>query len=439
MGALRWIAAATIASAWLLTTLEIGLRLLPQAIPLGALLRFDPALRSEIAARRDLARRADTILVERNDGGPPDRMWLYRPGSTVRSSDGEDGMVPAVRADSMGFCNTEPDAYRAAHFDVFALGDSFTWCTAVGARDAWPARLQDLTGLRTYNAGAPARGLHEYLQILERFGLAKTPDFVVLAVYEGNDLRDAHRVHAWRADAGREDPEVACGFSSAQVCRMLAALEASWAGRHSYLCNLATGGALHLAQKARNRKIDFRYDVTFPDGIVLPFNSANGDRDQLEFARWLVAGQVGVDLFDDALEKLVALGKAHGFVPVVVYVPSSVTAYSGMSRFEDPAIERTLQRYSQILREHFAAQAVKLGYPYVDTTPAVQAASAHLPAARRLYFRTNVHLTPTGHAIVAEEVRRRIEALRPRAASGAADLETRGRPRADPASTTSGA
>lgn len=412
MRALRWTASATLAGALFLITLEIGLRLLPQAIPLSVLLRFDPTLRSAIAARRDLARRADTVLVARDDGGPPDRMWLYRPGSTVRSLDREEGVVPAVRADAMGFCNTDPDAYQAARFDVFAVGDSFTWCTAVEPRDAWPERLQALTGLRTYNAGAPARGLHEYVQILERFGLTKKPEFVVLAVYEGNDLRDAHRFHAWQADPRREDGQPVCAFASARICRMLADLDASWPGRHSYAYNLAAGSARQLAEMARAREIDFRYDVTFPDGVVLAFNSENGDRDELEFARRLVAGELGVDLFDDALQKLVRLGAAHGFVPVVVYVPSSATAYRGATRFEDPAIERTLERYSRTLRGYFAEQAAKLGYAYLDLTPAFQAASGRLPAARRLYFRTNVHLTPTGHEIVAEEVARRIAGLR---------------------------
>jgi hypothetical protein len=411
MGALRWTASATLAGALFLITLEIGLRLFPQAVPLGVLLRFDPTLRSAIAARRDLTRRADTILVPRDDGGPPDRMWLYRPGSTVRIGGREEGVVPAVRADAMGFCNSDPDAYQAAHFDVFAVGDSFTWCTAVEPRDAWPEHLQELTGLRTYNAGAPARGLHEYIQILERFGLAKTPNVVVLAVYEGNDLRDAHRFHAWQADPRREYGEPVCSFASARICRSLADLDASWIGRHSYTYNLAAGGARQLAGKASMREIDFRYDVTFPDGVVLAFNSANGDRDELEFARRLIAGELGVDLFDDALQKLVRLGDAHGFVPVVVYIPSSATAYRGAIRFEDPAIEPTLERYSQILRGYFAKQAEKLGYRYIDTTPAFQAASGRLPAARRLYFRSNVHLTPTGHEIVAEHVARELAGL----------------------------
>jgi hypothetical protein len=411
MRALRWTAPVLIPSALFLIMLEIGLRLFPQAIPLSVLLRFDPALRSAIAARRDLARRADTVVVERDDGGPPDRMWVYRPGSTVRSMGREEGIVTEVRADAEGFCNTEPHAYEAARFDVFALGDSFTWCTAVTARDAWPERLQEITGLRTYNAGLPARGLHEYVQILERFGLPKHPEFVVVAVYEGNDLRDAYRFHAWRSDPGGERGEMVCAFASERVCQMLDGLAASWLGRHSYAVNLAVGTALQIAEKSRTGEIDFRYDVTFPDGVVLDFNGSNGDRDELEFARWLVTGKLGVDLFDDALRRLVSLGEAHGFVPVVVYVPSSVSAYRGAIRFEDPAIEATLERYSQILRAYFAEQSDRLGFPYLDLTPVFQAASQRLPAAGRLYFRTNVHLTPAGHQLMAEEIARRISAI----------------------------
>jgi hypothetical protein len=415
--ALRWTASATIPCALFLILFEIALRLFPQAIPLSVLLRFDPALRSAIAARRDLARRADTVVLERDDGGPPDRMWVYRPGSTVRSQSSEEGIVREVRADATGFCNTESDAYQAARFDVFAVGDSFTWCTAVEPRDAWPERLQALTGLRTYNAGLGGRGLHEYVQILKRFGLAKQPDFVVAAVYEGNDLRDAYRFHAWRAAPGREEGGLVCAFASARVCRGLADLGASWLGRHSYAVNLAVGGALELAESARTREVDFRYDVTFPDGVVMGFNGGNGDRDEVEFARWLVTGKVSPDLFDDALQELMTLGESHGFAPVVVYVPSSVTAYRGAIRFEDPAVEPTLERYSQILRDYFAAQSARLGFAYLDLTPVFQAASARLPAAGRLYFRSNVHLTPAGHQLVAEEVARRISGPKSAAAN----------------------
>jgi hypothetical protein len=72
-----------------------------------------------------------------------------------------------------------------------AIGDSFTFCFGVVPADAWPAVLAERTGLRIYNFGMPSRGLYEYVQTLKAFALAKRQGFVVIAVYEGNVLRDA--------------------------------------------------------------------------------------------------------------------------------------------------------------------------------------------------------------------------------------------------------
>jgi len=44
------------------------------------------------------------------------------------------------------------------------------------------------------------------------------------------------------------------------------------------------------------------------------------------------------------------------------------------------------------------------GFVYRDLTSALQRGAAELPSTQPLYFRTNVHLTPAGHAVVAAEV-----------------------------------
>src|SRR6185295_12416634 len=102
------------------------------------------------------------------------------------------------------------------------------------------------------------------------------------------------------------------------------------------------------------------------------------------YARWLLRDEIGVNLFERPLGGLVALGREHGFTPIVVYIPSAYTAY----------------------RHHgyFARKAGEAGFVYRDLTSALQRAAAKLPSTRPLYFRTNVHLTPAGHAVVAAEV-----------------------------------
>ena len=185
------------------------------------------------------------------------------------------------------------------------------------------------------------------------------------------------------------------------MCRVHELLDGTFLRRSSYAYNLLSGAVHALSYSATKDEIDFRYEVRFSDGETLEFNSENGDRDEVQYARWLVEGQLSTGLFDEALEEWMALSAQHGFMPVLVYVPSAYTAYVDQSRFEDPAVETVLRAYSGTLRDYFAGQAGRLGYVYVDATPAIQKQSQVLSSSDRLYFRSNVHLTQQGHEVVA--------------------------------------
>ena len=394
---MRILLASALAIGLFLGSLEVGLRLLPRAIPLALLIEYEPGLRSEIAARRGLQRRADTRVLERSDGGPPDRFWVYEPGSVVPFLFDEPGVVTAVTVDGQGFCNEPADGWRRGHFDVLAVGDSFTWCMSVAPGDAWPARVADATGLSTYNLGLPGRGLYEYLQALERFGLEKSPEFVVVNFYEGNDLRDALRFE-------REEERDSRSRTGAP----------GWLRRWSYAANfLAAGVDLLTATAGCAQRVDFRYDVTFPDGSVLVYNPQNGDRDEVCVAEALERGEVDPSVLDPPLEALAALGEEQGFTPLLLYTPSAYTVHRGHVRFHDPAIAPRMERYSDTLRAHVAARACALGLAFLDLTPLLQAEAARREPAERSYFRTNMHLAPGGHAVVARAVAEALEAARP--------------------------
>jgi hypothetical protein len=134
------------------------------------------------------------------------------------------------------------------------------------------------------------------------------------------------------------------------------------------------------------------------------FNSRNGDLDEVTYARWLVRDEFGVDLFEAPLQGLVALGREHGFTPIVLYIPSAYTAYRHQARFHAADVERMVTEFSDRQRGYFARKAREVGFVYRDLTSALQRAATELPSTRPLYFRTNVHLTPAGHAVVAAEV-----------------------------------
>ena len=404
MRLMRFIVRAAVVISAFVAPLELALRLVPSAIPLNLLTEFEPTLRSAIAKQRKLQRVEDTVLLPRDDGGPAERMWIYKPAVEVTVPFDEAGIVETVRMDDAGFCNADAAAYeKLKRLDVAAIGDSFTFCTYVVPADAWPAVLATRTGLRVYNFGMPGRGLHEYMQTLKAFALAKHPRFVVVAVYEGNDLRDAARFHQGGDSAG-PNAQRPCPFASDRLCAWHERLKHGFLGRHSYGFNLALSGIWRSTYNRREKEIDFHYDIRFPDGNTVTFNSRNGDLDEVTYARALARDEVSVDLFEGPLRSLVALGREHGFTPIVVYIPSAYTAYRHQAHFDDAAIERTLTEFSGRQRGYFARKAGEVGFVYRDLTPALQRAAAELPSTQRLYFRTNVHLTPAGHAVVAAEV-----------------------------------
>lgn len=385
--------------------LEVALRAVPAAVPLALLEHFEPQMRASIAEQRKLTTREDTVLLERTDGGPIDRLWIYRPNVVVVHDFDEPHIVAAVEMDDLGFCNPTADAYvRAERFDVIAIGDSFTWCTNVDPRDTFTAKVAELTGLTTYNLGMPARGLHEYLQLLERFGLQKAPRHVVMTVYEGNDLRDAFFFQEARKGGDTSLAGAQCPFSSTALCSSFISMRQGPVGRTSYAYNFIASALWHLAGLRRKSEIDFMYDVELADGSTVEMNSRNADRDEVEFARRLVEASLNASMFDDALDRFAGLAAEHDFDPIVLYAPSAYTAYADISRFDDERIEATMRAYSELLRSYFARRTRELGLRYRDLTPALRAAARRSTKDGLLYFRTNVHFTQAGHAVVAREL-----------------------------------
>lgn len=398
--------ALALAGVWLgvaLVGLELALRIHPAAIPLGALLEFEPGLRAEIAARRNLPRKEDTRLVPRSDGGPPRRMWVYEPGVELTWHFDEPGVARTTRMDGAGFCNAPADAWQRPHFDVVAVGDSFTFCTAVEPSATWPARLAALSGRSVYNLGLPGRGLHEYLEALRSFGLEKSPAVVVMNVYEGNDLRDAYTFHQASAEA---DPELAgslCPFPPA-LCRLREAITLHPFLGRSYALNFVLGWLSHQTRELEESSIDFHYEVGFPGGQTLAFNPQNGDRGEVRSARLVAEGRLGPELFDDALEAYRALADRYGFVPVLTYSPAAYTTYAGRTRFRDSANAEPLAELSRVQRAYFERRARELGLHYLDLTPALRRAARDAGPQERLYFRTNMHFSPRGHAEAARAI-----------------------------------
>lgn len=77
--------------------------------------------------------------------------------------------------------------------EVVAMGDSQTYGTNVAMDQAWPQQLGKTSGKSVYNMGVPGYGPVHSL-ILTPHAIEKHPQWIVSALYDGNDLYDAFRM-----------------------------------------------------------------------------------------------------------------------------------------------------------------------------------------------------------------------------------------------------
>lgn len=377
-----------IAIAIVLAIAEVTLRMFPGLIGLAALMEFEPGLRAEVATRLDLPTVHSAIHIssaERFDRGPEIRL----PGAnSVRTmlSDPNDlalGAIERMSVDENGFCN-EPSQSADGKADILLAGDSFTFCTAVHVTDTAAYKLQQQTGRTTYNLGVPGIGPYEYLELARRHAARLKPRVVVFNVYEGNDLRDVTRARQFidRKHDQQEDVERGSSVSYA--------LEFARANVRLVKKELRGFAASH----------DFRYSAIVEDAMM-EMNTANSDQDEADYAFKLESGDVSFELFATPLNNFIAWAKSSGVTPLVVYTPSMYTAYDSTVRFSDPRVGAAVRNLSRKQRAWFAENASKLGFVFLDLTPAFQ---REANVGRLTHFPSNVHLTPLGHTIVAQEL-----------------------------------
>jgi len=410
-------------TAILVVGLEISLRLFPrELIPITLLKRFHHETRHSIAQQLDLRHESQMWTLERDDGGPA--LKLLKPYTRTEYRFLDENVQTVTVMDDQGFCNPARDTYSRPKIDLFTIGDSFTTCTALDPEASWSSHIGALADLTVYNIGFGGIGPYDYLQVLRHFGLPKHPDFVIMNIYEGNDIRDSTRYHEHieAAKQGHVLYENAGDRSKREID--LDKLLDYPGVRDSYALNLfaaafdkAYEGIKNAVLRATGgdapEKVNFHYTLHFPDKTVA-FNLHNADESEVRYARKLKEGDVELSVFDDALTHFVALANENGFVPVVSYTPSAYTAYAEFVKFEDESLADLMPWFSRTQRNYLSEKAAKTGYLFVDLTPALQSAAAELQDEALLYYPINVHYTPDGHRVVGETLAHVIAKLKTR-------------------------
>ncbi|RMF00543.1 MAG: hypothetical protein D6768_12560 [Chloroflexi bacterium] len=403
-----------------LALIEVGLRLFPMVIPLELLVNFEQTPRAQIARRLGLPTKWDTVTLPRDDNGP--ELRIFKPYSRINTRIKDTHTTNSVVLDEQGFCNPPENSYRRPAIDIITLGDSFTFCHAVQPEQTWSAYLGQHTPYSVYNLGKIAIGIHEYLQIFKHFGLQKSPKFVVLNVYEGNDLRDAANNYYYQTDPAHQTPVLPPAVTPLQTVK-------NTLFEHSYSANLAAAWITTLQKSSANDQTDrrspekkhsarndinFQYSLVFNDQPPIPFNPENTDLDEVQYAQRLYNEELDPGIFwsiDQAFKEFAKLAEQHHFTPIITYTPSAHTAYADNVLFEDPNLTNLMPWFSREQRAFLQKEAAKYGFVFVDHTPALQTAARAGGPDSLLYYRYDLHLTPAGHAVVGQNISRAITEL----------------------------
>jgi len=388
-----------------LILMEVTLRVFPRVIPPTILNEFGKELRSELAQGR-FSTKKDVIPLLRDDGGPP--LFVWKPYATIFNSHKDKGTVNSVTMDEIGFPNVDGKYSRNESFNLISIGDSFTWCTALGIKDTYTYKLAMLLPMNTYNLSQPGTGIYKQLQIFKKFGIQKTPGILLLAIYEGNDFRDA-LYHAQylitNKQVGNDSKDIAI-LNRSLKGRMYDYAINNPISNHSYsisliIASIKTG---YYKLTAINKKQEnFLYTITVNNDHI-KMNLENSDLDQISHAKQLADVPSALDVFKKGLANYTTLAKQYNFIPLVVFIPAANTAYSHKIEYSDKSLKGLLLEFSNTQRQFFSEQAKEFNYIFFDLTPSIHEYHRNVKDQELMYFPFNVHLTRFGHSFVAESI-----------------------------------
>lgn len=378
--------------------LELFLRLFPQFIPLEILGDFEPKMRAKIAKARMLPSLSMMNELQRDDDGPP--LYLYKPNVSldqpVDPIDIRYGAYKGVtQLDKQGFCN--PLSYTKnsldQNLDILTVGDSFTWCTTIKAEDSWSSQLRNISRYQIYNVARCCIGLYEELQIVKSKISVLNPKVVILAFYQGNDLRDALKYVSYRKYNHSEKNQNKTSTTFYKNSYIF-----------SYILALLFRPALNteIRDFFGINNVTFRYFIN-QNGKEIPFNQFNTDTDEIDIANKLENGTISLNVFNDGLQKFKDLSKKHNFLPLIVYIPSAYATYSSV-RFNSPEIKSLIIDYENNVKLFFIKKTKDLDLSFIDTTENLK--TYNLSNSSLAYLPANLHLSPIGHHTIAKQISR---------------------------------
>jgi lysophospholipase L1-like esterase len=279
--------------------------------------------------------------------------------------------------------------------DVAAMGDSFTFGYGVDEADAWPARLAGLTGLQVANLGVSGYGPQSELALLRSDGLVLQPRLVLWQFF-ANDCEDASLFARWQQSG---QPDLYRWLRQAPAAAERPALAAGrlrgWLHRHARSYELAKHALGIGGYSARGYQ---------------PWVRVGRSAAQLDLAsaaRWadFTNAEIsqGWQLVCACLLAALRAAEAAGVRLAVLLAPSKEETYWDRLPPRRAGAAGDVRSPSR----RMAAFCRQQGIPCLDLGPRFVSAGQ---AGQMLYFATDAHWNPAGHALAASHLARFVEA-----------------------------
>ena len=321
-----------------------------------------------------------------------------------------------LQTDAEGFRNP---AVRDT-IDVAALGDSFADAMTSPVEEAWPARLEQITGKKVQNYGTSSFGPQQELYVLQDYAIRHQPRDVVLGFFAGNDFFDAERFDNWEK-SGNKPGEEPSGWRLKKSYRRYETLFL-WTLARVALPKTAARKNSSIPQREPTAAARFdrgAFEISTAEGGVLRFAFMPPYLQKLASPRQEVERSRGWELVRATLLRMRETCAQHGSRLTVMFIPAKDEVYW-------PLVERSLgpeelQRaldfscsYNHMQLRAADIQANRLAQndllrdfcaeakiPFLDLTPALEQNAA---AGRAVYFPDDAHWNAAGHEIAAREL-----------------------------------
>ncbi len=280
-------------------------------------------------------------------------------------------------ADSWGFRNPRVPERS----DVVFIGDSQVYGFGVDQEESLPAQFADLSGVSSYSMSLGGYGPVQYLELCKR-ALQLKPKLLVLGLYLGNDILDAHLYAGLESASSYRNPSITYGPYQAVELRGKVAPNLAMAivdGLRSY--SVIVEASVDLVRNLLSRQSDLAelYSME-PDAP----RHAEGNIATLFTPTYRMAASNlddervldGIRITSLCLQDIAMLCKEANVPVMLLVIPSKESAYAAMyeqTEVSVPALEQ-LSAAEAMITEQLLVVAAESGFLLLDSRPALTTA-----------------------------------------------------------------